>query len=154
MNQTRANVRWEGLPDLRNELGRLQREVQRLLGGQRWNEWWDAATGGGYPPVNLWEDSDTIYVESELPGLCIEELAIYVAGENQLTIQGERKAPQVEKGCWHRQERGYGKFSRVIELPAAVDAQKVDAEFKHGVLLVRLPKREEVKPRRVQVKVD
>ena len=76
----------------------------------------------------------------------------------EVLYQGKKvetlKSPLPENVSWHRQERGYGKFSRSFTLPAPVDAEQVAAELKNGVLLVKLPKREEVKPRRVQVKVD
>lgn len=107
-----------------------------------------------YPPLNLWEDDDHLYVEAELPGFELSDLEIYVTGENQLSLKGERKQPQLEDGTWHRQERGHGSFSRVVELPTAVDAEKVSAEFKHGVLTITMAKREELKPRRIEVKAN
>lgn len=154
MNTTRSLFHWNTTPDLRSELGRWQREWQRLLAGPRLLDRGEASTVATYPPVNLWEDAETIYVETELPGLGLDDLAIFVTGDNQLTIQGERKQPVVEQGSWHRQERGYGKFGRTVELPTAVDAERVNAEFQHGVLVVRLPKREEVKARRIPVKFN
>jgi HSP20 family protein len=107
-----------------------------------------------FPALNLWEDNDNLFVEAELPGLELYDLEIYVNGDNQLTIKGERKRPAVEGGTWHRQERGYGTFSRLIELPQEVNADRVTAEFKNGILTITLPKREEIKPRRIQVKVN
>ena len=76
---------------------------------------------------------------------------MYVTGENQLSIKGERRPPELKDGTWHRQERGYGSFSRLMELPGAVDCDKVSAEFKNGVLTITLPKKEEAKPRRIEV---
>lgn len=152
MTATRTLFHWNTTPDLRAELGRWQREWQRLLAGPRLLERGDGAAPATYPAMNLWEDAETIYLEVELPGLGLDDLAIFVTGDSQLTIQGERKAPVVEQGSWHRQERGYGKFGRTIDLPTTVDAERVDAEFQHGVLVVRLPKREEVKARRIPVK--
>ena len=96
---------------------------------------------------------DAHLVEAELPGFNLDELEMYVTGENQLSIKGERKRPDPGKGTWHRQERGYGSFSRLIELPGPVDSSSVSAEFKDGVLTITLPKREEAKPRRIEVKV-
>ena len=104
-----------------------------------------------YPPLNLWEDDNNLYVEAELPELELTDLEIFVNGDNQLSIKGERKQPEQEKGTWHRQERGHGSFSRVGELPQYVDSEKVTAEFKHGVLTITLPKREEAKARRIEV---
>ena len=105
-----------------------------------------------YPPLNLWEDDNNLYVEAELPELELTDLEIFVDGDNQLSIKGERKQPERENGTWHRQERGHGKFSRAGELPQYVDSEKVTAEFKHGVLTITLPKREEAKARRIEVK--
>ena len=107
-----------------------------------------------YPPLNLWEDDNNLYVEAELPELQLTDLEIVVNGDNQLSIKGERKQPEQEEGIWHRQERVRGSFSRVGELPQYVDSDKVTAEFQHGVLTITLPKRQEVKSRRVEVKAS
>jgi HSP20 family protein len=109
--------------------------------------------GTAYPAVNLWEEDERFLVEAELPGLAIDDLEIYVDSDNQLTLKGERKAPEHEEVNWHRQERGFGRFSRTLELPSEVDADQVSAEFKYGVLTITLPKKAEVKPRRVEVQV-
>jgi HSP20 family protein len=107
-----------------------------------------------YPPLNLWEDDNNLYVEAELPELELTDLEIFVDGDNQLSIKGERKQPERENGTWHRQERGHGSFSRVGELPQYVDSDAVTAEFKHGVLTITLPKRKEAKSRRIEVKAS
>ena len=107
-----------------------------------------------YPALNLWEDSDKLCVEAELPGFELDELEIFVNGGKQLTIKGERGQVAAEGGVWHRQERNFGGFERTIELPHDVDADKVSAEFKLGVLTITLPKREESKPRRIAVKIS
>jgi len=80
------------------------------------------------------------------------DLEIYVTGGNQLTIKGERKQPKFENATWHRQERGFGEFARVLTLPFPVNADKVQAEFSHGVLKITMPKSEEAKPRKIKVK--
>ena len=133
------------------EMNRLRNEMDRVFG--RYGGGQPRRFGASaFPAVNAWEDDDNLYVEAELPGFELDDLEMYVTGENQLSIKGQRKQPQLEGGTWHRQERGFGTFSRIIELPAAVDSEKVDAEFKLGVLRITLPKREEVKPRRIEVK--
>jgi HSP20 family protein len=109
------------------------------------------ALASSYPPVNIWGDSDKVYAEAELPGMQLDHLEIYVAEENQLTIQGERRKPELDNGVWYVQERGFGHFSRTIMLPVKVDADKVEARFEHGVLFVTLPKTEAAKPRRISV---
>jgi HSP20 family protein len=131
-------------------MNRLQDEMNRVF--DRWGTGRVGTARGVFPAFNLWEDDGSIYVEAELPGLELADVEIYVTGSDQLNVTGERKEPDHEKGAWHRQERGHGKFSRTIELPHDVDAEKVTAEFKHGVLTITLPKQEEVKPRRIEVK--
>jgi HSP20 family protein len=109
------------------------------------------ALASSYPPLNVWADSDKVYAEAELPGMQLDHLEIYVTEENQLTIQGERRRLELDKGVWYGQERGFGQFSRTIRLPVKVDADKVEARFEYGVLLVTLPKSEAAKPRRISV---
>lgn len=146
-------TRWQPLGGVWSEMNRLQHEMERMF--ERWG------TNGPrrlatavYPALNLWENDDNLYVEAELPGLELSDLEIYVNGDNQLTIKGERKTPEVKGGTWHRQERGYGSFSRLIELPQEVNPDHVTAEFKSGVLTITLPKKDEVKPRRIEVKAS
>src|SRR5262249_45359610 len=106
--------RWQPLGSVWNELQQLQREMNRVF--ERWGEDGGRMLGltAPFPAVNVWEDSDTVFVEAELPGLDLKDLEIYVTGGNQLTIKGERKPPALEKGVWHRQERGFGAFTRTL----------------------------------------
>ena len=143
-------TRWEPR-NIWSEMNRLREEMDRLF-GRYGAEGWRTLSGGIYPPLNLWEDDEKLFVEVELPGLELSELEITVTKDNQLSIRGERKQPELEGVTWHRQERGYGSFSRMIDLPEHVDPEKVSAEFKQGVLAVTLPKKEEVKPHRIEVK--
>lgn len=133
------------------EMGRLQNEMNRLFESFGWNGGRGTAAVA-YPPLNVWEEGDAVYAEAELPGAELSDLEIYVSRGNQLTVKGERKPPQIEQGTWHRQERGFGTFSRVVPLPADVDAEKVVAEFANGVLTVKMPKSERAKPRKIAVK--
>ena len=139
-------TRWEPW----TELNRLSREMDRLFG----REASGGLTGAGnFPSLNLWEDGDNLYAEAELPGFGLDDLELYVTG-NQLTMKGERRPPEHEDGVWHRQERGYGTFSRTVELPGDVNGENVSAKFKNGVLRITLPKSEVVKPRRIEVKTQ
>ena len=104
-----------------------------------------------YPPLNLWEDENNLYVESELPELELADLEIFVNGGNQLLIKGDRKQPEQANGIWHLQER-HGSFSREAELPQYVVSDKVTAVLEHGVLTITLPKRKEAETRRIEVK--
>lgn len=140
-------TRWEPLA----EMNRLRNEMDRLFGRYGFGQ--PRRQGPSvFPPLNMWEDDNNLYVEAELPGFELKDLEIYVTGGNQLSIKGERKQPELEGGAWHRQERGFGSFSRIIELPSSADNDNVSAEFKCGVLTITLPKSEEVKPRRIEVK--
>ncbi|KAA5539056.1 Hsp20/alpha crystallin family protein [Roseiconus nitratireducens] len=139
-------TRWEPFA----EMNRLSREMDRLF-GRRGGGPGRQVAGSQFPALNVWEDEDHLYAEAELPGFDEESLEIYVVG-NQLTLKGSRRPPEHQGGTWHRQERGYGKFGRSIELPGDVDSDKVSAEYKNGILTVTLPKSEAVKPKRIQVK--
>jgi HSP20 family protein len=132
-------------------LQQFQSEMNRLF--DRW-----ADNGGrtpawsGYPPVNIWEDGNILHLEAELPGLALEDLEILVSSTTQLTIKGERKAGVPDKVVRHRQERGFGKFSRTFTLPFPVDPNAVTARFDSGVLQIDLAKHESAKPRKIVVK--
>jgi len=126
----------------------MQHEMNRLF-----DRWGNHSFGlVESPAFNLWEENDALYLEAELPGLALEDLEIFVTGHNQFTIKGERKPPVLEKGVQHRQERGFGKFTRTVTLPFAVDENKVEARFENGVLKVRLPKHEAAMPRKIAIK--
>lgn len=135
-------TRWQPFGELMNEMNRV---FNRFGVGDR-------VFAPAYPALNLWHDADNLYVEAELPGVDLADLEIYVSGGDQLTLRGRRALPQLPKGAWHRQERHYGEFTRVLTLPQAVDAEKVQAEMKGGVLTITLPKRAEARPRRIEVK--
>jgi HSP20 family protein len=144
--------RWFPANSLWNQLQQLQQEMNHMASrwggnGHRW-----LGAGDEYPPVNVWEDTDQAHVEVELPGLDLKDLEIFVTGGNQLTLKGERKANVPEKGVLHRQERGFGSFSRSITLPFNVDADQVDAHLENGVLLIKLPKHASARPRKITVK--
>ena len=140
-------TRWQPL----NEMNQLRSEMDRLFGRYGVGENGQSRRGS-YPALNLWEDGDNLVVEAELAGFEMDNLEMYVTGGNQFSIKGERKQPEMGEGNWHRQERGFGAFNRIVELPHAVDVDNVEAEFSHGVLRVTLPKAEEAKPRKILVK--
>jgi len=118
----------------------------------RWDPFF-ATTDTWVPPVDIYQTGDQeLVLKAELPDMAREDIDITV--ENfVLTIKGEKKfAGDVKGEQFHHTERRYGAFSRSFSLPQTVDAGKVSAEYKNGVLSVRLPLREEAKPR--QIKVD
>lgn len=146
-------TRWPNSAPLWNTFQQFQSEMNRLF--DRWNDRGEAFNGfGAFPPVNVWEEDDNVFVESELPGMDLKGLEIFVTGGNQLTLKGERRPPQTEKGVWHRQERAYGSFKRTLTLPFPVDADKVDARLENGVLLIKLAKHESARPRKIAVKAE
>jgi HSP20 family protein len=130
------------LPSLFADFDRLTGEMDR---------WLDNLSVPA-PAVNVWETADAFHVELEVPGFVQDNLQVQVSQKTHLTIQGERPAQEAEGGRWHRRERMSGRFSRVLELPAPVDADKVEAKLENGVLHLSLPKAEEAKPRRIVVK--
>ncbi len=146
-------LRWQPFGVTQSDWARWQHEMDRLL--DRFTSGFPRRfTQATFPALNLWEDNDQLCVEAELPGFQLDQLEISVTGGNQLTIKGDRKAPEAAgSGVWHRRERTCGSFERTLELPRYVDADEVTAEFRQGVLRVSLPKREEAKPRRVTVKI-
>lgn len=106
------------------------------------------------PPMDVRETEEAYIVEADIPGMKKEDVHIEVA-DDVLTIKGERKEEKEEKQKnFHSVERRFGSFARSVALPAGFDASKVTAKFDDGVLTVTLPKPEERKPRRIEVKVD
>jgi HSP20 family protein len=144
-------ARWQPFNPFWQQLQQFQSEINRLF--DRWGD--DGSRGGTvatFPPVNVYEEGDNLYVEAELPGVNLQDLEIFVNGQDQLTVKGERKPQAPEKGVRHRQERSFGAFSRTVALPFPVDANKVDARLEQGVLRVQLVKHESAKPRKIVVK--
>ena len=122
----------------------------------RWDPFRDfgfTAANTWVPPVDIFQNGDhELVLKAELPEMSREDIDLTVEN-GTLTISGEKKlATDVKEEQFHHIERRYGSFSRSFSLPQTVDAAKVSAEYKHGVLTVRLPLREEAKPR--QIKVD
>ncbi len=116
--------------------------------------WWRVPTEavGWVPAVEVYEKADKFVVRTELPGMKKEDIEVSVVGDT-LTIGGERKAEsEVKDEDYYRCELCYGKFSRSVGLPAAVDSAKVDASYENGILEITLPKVEAAKPKKVTVK--
>ena len=122
----------------------------------RWDPFRDfgfVSEGVWVPPVDIYQDGNqTLVIKAELPDMTREDIDITV-DNSTLTIKGEKKlSDEVKDDQFHRVERRYGAFSRSFSLPQTVDTAKVGADYKNGVLTIRLPLREEAKPR--QIKVD
>jgi HSP20 family protein len=112
----------------------------------------EATTQRWLPAMDLVEADDHFVLKADLPGLSEDDVAIEIQ-DNTLSISGERKSEHEdrERG-WYRVERQFGRFSRSLTLPEGIDADAVTASVDNGVLEVRIPKPEERKPRRVQIK--
>lgn len=136
-------------PSIFREMERFQRDMNRLF-----NQYTPSRlrSAPSYPALNIWTNEDGQLVSAEMPGVRVEDIDINVDGYT-LTIAGERSSDEVpENAVYLRRERGFGKFSRAIQLPFAVDASKVEATFKDGVLKISLPKVEAEKPRQISIK--
>ncbi len=145
-----AILRWGRRWDPFEELAKMQRHMDRLLGTQTGRGLFAAQRD--FPLVNLYETPDDYVVTAEVPGVKAEDIDITVVGDS-LTIKGKREADvDREKVNCHRQERDFGSFARTLALPAAIAGDKVDATYVNGVLQVKLPKAEEAKPRVIKVK--
>ncbi len=109
-------------------------------------------TGMWTPAVDIYENSDSVVVKAELPGVEKDQISVEVK-DGILSLRGERKfEKEVKEESYHRIERAYGTFQRSFSLPVSVDQENVTAQFRDGVLEVKLPKKEQAKPK--QIKVD
>ncbi len=124
----------------------LEDNVNRLLSEPEWTRPWA-------PAVDILETENDLVLKADLPDLDLKDIDIEMEN-NTLTLKGERKFERKEgKEGYHRIERSYGKFVRCFSLPETVDAEKVKADYKNGVLTVTLAKKEVAKPRSVKIEL-
>ncbi|HEY7163230.1 MAG TPA: Hsp20/alpha crystallin family protein [Candidatus Binatia bacterium] len=145
------------------DLSRWERDMERMMEDffdRRSHPWWPDRWFRGEPmemtgpAVDLYEEKDEIVVKAELPGIEKDNVEVNLS-DHHLTIKGEKKKEEeIKKENYYRSERSYGSFLRSLELPAEVQPDKVKANFKDGILEVRLPKTEEAKAKEIKVKVD
>jgi HSP20 family protein len=139
------------------ELRSLQDEMNRLFSssfsrGNTGGETDQIMRGAWNPSVDIFENQNQIVLEAELPGMKPQEVEISIEN-NVLTLHGERKFEKKdESDNFHRVERSYGSFTRSFTLPPTVSSENAQAEFENGVLRLTLAKREEAKPRRIEIK--
>ncbi len=127
-------------------LRRLQEQGDRTFATQR--------NVASFPAVNLWQGSDSAALTAELPGVDPADVDVSVK-EDLVTISGERKPPATDDAAvWHRRERGYGRFSRVVQLPFRVDPDRVEARLQDGVLQMELHRPEADRPRRIAINAN
>lgn len=144
---TRYLTKWDRLPTFSS----FQEEVNRMLDDFFGRE--TAFDMGWSPNIDITENDDNITVKAEIPGIDPKDIDISIVDET-LTIKGEKKEEKENKGKhYYRVERSYGSFTRTIDLPAPVMADKVKAEDHHGVLEITLPKMEKSKVKKIEVKV-
>ena len=140
-----ALVRWDPIRELASmEIDRLNNMFSSFYG--------EGLTRGWVPPVDIYEtEQHEIVIKAELPDMKREDIGVTFEN-NVLTLTGERKsAPEISRDRFQRVERFHGTFSRSFTLPATVDAGSISANYKDGVLTVRLPQREEARPKQITV---
>ncbi len=157
--ETRAITPWK--PSL--GLSRWEHDVDRMMDdffARRMRPWWPKRWFGAWdeeivtPALDVYEEKDEIIVKAELPGMDKNEIEIEIA-DSELILKGEKKKEEkVEEKNYYRCERSHGAFRRSVELPRDVQADKIKATFKNGILEVRLPKTEKAKAKDIKVKVD
>jgi HSP20 family protein len=136
------------------EFATLHDRMNRLFGDVYLRDEDVTQRGSWVPPVDIYEsDNHDLVIKAELPDMTREDIEVTVEN-NTLTLRGSKKPPvDIKEDQFRRVERHYGAFSRSFTLPNTVDASKVGAEYRNGVLTIRLPFREEAKPRTINVDV-
>lgn len=140
-------TRWSPVTGLAAlEVDRLNRMFEAAFNGEPLTQ------GAWVPPVDILETAaKDIVVKAELPEMKREDIKVSFEN-NVLSIEGERKIDNtVHRDSFHRVERGYGTFRRSFTMPASIDASRVQATYQDGVLTVTLPRREETRPRQIQI---
>lgn len=128
------------------EMSRLQDEMNRVF--SRASE----ATPSTFPAVNLWASQESAVVMTELPGVELQDIDLSVVGD-ALTIRGKRAPEQLQDGnTFHRRERSWGNFVRMVQLPFRVEQDEVSATLNSGILNVTLPRAQADRPKKIQVK--
>ena len=141
-----------GYRTTRHPFHQLRNEVDRLLTGVLG----PAADGflpavfRSQPAINVWEQNDALKVEMEVPGIKSDQLDISVAG-GELSVKVNSPDVDQEGVTYHRRERPVGSFSRIVRLPVEVDAERVEADLRDGVLTITLPKAASAKARKINV---
>lgn len=143
-------TRWDPFRDLVSIQDELNRLFGRTYGGVEQTR--SSASGSWAPALDVYETPEKLVATVELPGIEPKEVEVAVE-DSTLVISGSREfSEQTDEHNYHRVERRYGAFSRAIRLPDTADPENVEASFDKGVLTIEVPKREEAKPRRIEVK--
>jgi HSP20 family protein len=140
-------VRWDPYQELVAMSNRLNRTFNDSYAPRT-----EDSFGAWAPPVDIFERQDHLVIRAEVPGVQKEDMDVRIEN-GVLTLHGERKQdPEVKEENAHRTERIYGSFARSFSLPTTVDASKVSATYKDGVLEVTVPKAEAAKPKMVEIR--
>jgi HSP20 family protein len=144
-------VKWDPFRDVVSFRDEIDRLFDGFFGRMPFKR--ERGEGAWMPAVDFEEDKDEFIIKAELPGLKKEDVKVSLSGD-RLQITGQRAKEKEEKGkTFHRIERSYGRFERVLALPAEVDAASIKATYKDGILDIRLPKSEKVKPKEIGIQV-
>jgi HSP20 family protein len=139
------------LEAVQNQMNRLFNSVGRWPMGSDSNSDWMSQRW--MPAIDIEEDKDRVMVEVEVPGLSKDDLNVFVQG-GELVIQGEKKQEKRGKeNGWSRSERSFGSFYRSVSLPSGIDESRAEANYKNGVLELSFPKKEEARPKSINIQV-
>lgn len=145
-------MRWDPFRDLIAIQERMNRLFETALTGTDFGDQ-ESGVGSWSPVSDVLETTETVVVSCELPGLERDAIDIQLSG-NILTVSGERKVlRESERDQYHRIERAYGPFTRTFTLPGGVDAERIGAQYRDGVLTITLPRRPDSLPRKITVRV-
>ena len=146
-----AVLKWDPFRDLNMLQGRMNQLFDSAGRGWRDNE--PSATTTWSPAVDIYETESAIVVKAELPGMERKDITLNLEN-NVLTLRGERRfEKETKEENYHRIERSYGGFSRAFSIPATVNEEKIQADYKDGVLKILLPKKDQAKPKQIQISV-
>jgi len=144
-----AIIRWDPFRDLvslRERMNKLFEDVASSRGEER-----DLAASSWAPAVDIYETENEVVLTAEIPGIEEKDIEIKVE-DSTLTLRGERKfEKETKEENYHRIERAYGSFFRSFTLPTYVDQDRIEAQHENGVLKIHMPKRSELKPRKVKI---
>ena len=146
-----SRIRWEPF----RQMTTLREAMDRLFDESLVRPWggWPVTTGEGSLEVDMYETPEDVVIKTTLPGIDPRDVDVSVVGDT-LTIKGESKAEEEQKGVnYIRRECRYGAFCRSLPLPTNVEVDKATADYANGVLTLTLPKAEEVKPKRIEIRV-
>lgn len=147
-----AIVRWEPLRDLLTTQDRFNRLLNETFSHVFGDEGVSARAWA--PAIDIFETDDNLVLKAELPGVDPKDVELRVE-DSTLYLKGQRKFEhEVKEENYHRQERSYGSFSRTFAMPSGIDADRVKAEYKDGLLTLTMPKREEAKPKTIKINVS